>query len=243
MTTTIEIKGVSYCYETSDKKALDNLDFRITSGEKTILLGSNGCGKTTLLKVLCGLYQPTEGQILINGGVVKSTPSFNFLVGHVPENPTEMFFESSVEREVEFILKQKKLDEKERTKKVEDILKRFDLFKLKDRTPFELSAGERRKLAIAANIVAEQEFIFLDEPTADLDWSGVETVENFIRESKCGILATTHRTDFARIFDRIVLMNDGHILKDNINLDKDCRLLYDAGVVILRRIDNVNNIY
>ena len=233
----IEIRNVSYHYEPSDKKILDNLNFRIEYGEKVVLLGSNGCGKTTLLKVLCGLYQPVEGQILVNGGVVKSTPSFNFLVGFVPENPTEMFFESTVEREIEFILKQKKLSKEERVVKVEGILKKFGLSKLKDRTPFELSAGEKRKLAIAANIVAEQEFILLDEPTADLDWAGVEAVENFIRESECGIMATTHRTDFANTFDRIVLMNNGHIVKDNVDLVKDCRLLYDVGVVVLKRLD------
>lgn len=230
----IEARNIDYIYEGAEKKALDNASIKIAYGEKVVLIGANGCGKTTLLKILCGLYTPTRGEILIDGRVTTPSPSFNFLIGYVPENPTEMFFESTVEREIAFILK--KRTEQEITKKVRSIMERFDLLKLKDRTPFELSAGERKKLAIAANIIAEQKFIFLDEPTADLDLNGMSIVEDFIKNSECGILATTHRTDFARMFDRIILMNSGHIAKDNIDLVQDKELLERAGVMLLRRI-------
>lgn len=232
----IEARNISYTYEGAEKKALDNISIKITCGERVALIGANGCGKTTLLKVLCGLYTPTEGEILIGGRVTKPSPSFNFLVGYVPENPVEMFFESTVEREIEFILKRKNILEQERLEKVKAIMEKFNLFELKDRTPFELSAGERKKLAIAANIVAEQKFIFLDEPTADLDLNGMRIVEDFIKNSKCGILATTHRTDFASMFDRIILMNSGCIAKDGVNLERDKEMLEKAGVMLLVRI-------
>jgi len=232
----IKVRNISYVYEGTNKRALDDISIEITYGEKVVIIGANGCGKTTLLKILCGLYTPSEGKILIDGRVTSPSPSFNFLVGYVPENPVEMFFESTVEREIEFILKRKNMEPQEREEKVKRVMKKFDLFKLKDRTPFELSAGERKKLAIAANIVAEQRFIFLDEPTADLDMNGVEMVEDFVKNSECGVLATTHRTDFASIFDRIILMNGGRIAKDNIDLIKDKDLLKSAGVMLLQRM-------
>lgn len=232
----IELRNVSYSYEGGAEKALENISIKVSYGEKVVLIGANGCGKTTMLKILCGLYAPTEGQILIDGEVVTPSPSFNFLIGYVPENPVEMFFESTVEREIEFILKRKNIDEKMREEKVKEIMREFWLLNLKDRTPFELSAGERKKLAIAANVVAKQDFIFLDEPTADLDLNGVEMVERFLKRSECGIFATTHRTDFAALFDRVVLMNDTHIIKDGVNLGTDRELLESSGVMLLRRV-------
>lgn len=232
----VEARDIDYKYEAAEKKALNNIGIRIHYGEKVILLGANGCGKTTLLKVLCGLYVPMKGEILIDGRVTKPSPSFNFLIGFVPENPVEMFFESTVEREIEFILKKKNIPKQDMTEKVRNIMEKFDLLRLKDRTPFELSAGERKRLAIAANVVAEQKFIFFDEPTADLDLNGIEMVEEFIKGSDCGILATTHRTDFARMFDRIILMNSGSIAKYSVDLDEDKELLERTGVMSLRRI-------
>lgn len=229
----IEVRDIDFAYQYSDRQVLHNISLCFDSNEKTVLLGANGCGKTTLLKVLCGLFVPSRGSIFLDGKEVKSKPSFNFLVGLVPENPEEMFFESTVEREIAFILKRKK--EKNIDKKVENIMHCFGLYKLKDNSPFEISSGEKRKLAIASVMVAEQQFVLLDEPISGLDWSGVNVVENWIINYNFGIIATTHRTDFARKFDRIILMNHGHILADNINLDNNRELLEKSDVLLLWR--------
>ena len=229
----LEVRGVDYKYEYANKQALTGINFSISSNEKIALLGANGCGKTTLLKVLCGLLAPSKGQILLDNNPVKPTPSFDFLVGFVPETPEEMFFESTVQREIEFILRKKK--ETEIEEKVRDIMLEFDLYKLKDNSPFEISGGEKRKLSIAAVAVAEQPFIFLDEPISGLDLSGIKMVENWITKTNTGLIATTHRTDFARTFDKIVLMNDGHILNYNLDLDRDIEVLEKASVMLLRR--------
>ena len=229
----IEVRDIDFAYKYSNRQALRNINLCFDSSEKTVLLGANGCGKTTLLKVLCGLFAPNRGSILIDGKEVKSKPSFNFSIGLVPENPDEMFFESTVEREIAFILKKKK--ETDIDRKVEDIMYRFDLYKLKDDSPFEISSGEKRKLAIASVIVAEQPFILLDEPIAGLDLNGVRMVEDWMFNCNLGIISTTHRTDFARKFDRVVLMNDGHILTDNLNLDSSRELLEKSNVMLLWR--------
>ena len=227
----IEARGISYKYEYSDKTVLSDVDFSVSSSEKIALLGANGCGKTTLLKILCGLYAPNKGQILIDDKLIKPSPSFGFLVGLVPENPEEMFFESTVQREIEFILTKK--NDSEIVEKVKNIMVEFDLYKLKDHSPFDISSGEKRKLSIAAMVVAEQPFIFLDEPISGLDLNGIRIVENWINRANRGIIATTHRTDFAQLFDRVVLMNDGHILSSNASLDKES--LERANVMMLRR--------
>jgi len=229
----IGVRNVDYSYEYSSRQVLSNINFTVTPGEKVALLGANGCGKTTLLKILCGLFAPTRGSVLIDGVEVKPKASFGFRVGFVPENPEEMFFESTVEREIAFILKRK--NESNVDEKVNKILSEFDLLKLSDSSPFEISSGERKKVSIAAVVVAEQPVILLDEPISGLDWNGIIAVEKWIKDSKASIVVTSHRTDFARIFDRIVLMNGGGIVSDNINLNNSREALEKSGVLLLWR--------
>ena len=229
----LDAKNIDFSYEHSDRQVLFGINFSIAPGEKVALLGANGCGKTTLLKVLCGLLAPTRGSILIDDIEVKPTPSFGFRVGFVPENPEEMFFESTVEREIAFILKRK--NENNADEKVNRILSEFGLLKLRYSSPFEISSGERKKVSIAAVVVAEQSVVLLDEPISGLDWSGITAIEKWIKESKASIVVTSHRTDFARIFDRIVLMNNGRIIADGIDLDSNKSMLEKADVLLLWR--------
>lgn len=229
----LDAKNVDFSYEHSDKQVLFGINFSIVSGEKVVLLGANGCGKTTLLKVLCGLLAPTRGSILIDDIEVKPSPSFGFRIGFVSENPEEMFFESTVEREIAFILRRK--HENDVDAKIDNILREFGLEKLRNSSPFEISSGERKKVSIAAVVVAEQPVILLDEPISGLDWSGINAIEKWIKESKASIVVTSHRTDFARIFDRVVLMNNGKILSDRLDLDKSKEILEKADVLLLWR--------
>jgi len=229
----LSARGVTFTYEYSNREVLSGVDFDIAPGEKIALLGANGCGKTTLLKLLCGLLAPTEGSILIDDKEVEARPSFGFRVGFIPENPTEMFFESTVEREVSFILRKKK--ENEISSKVSDILREFNLEHLKQSSPFEISSGERKKVSIAAVVVAEQPIILMDEPISGLDWRGIVAIEKWIKQSKASIVVTSHRTDFARVFDRIVLMNHGRIVSDDLDVDNSRETLEKADVLLLWR--------
>lgn len=229
----ISARDVDFAYEFSNKQVLSGINFNIAPGEKIALLGANGSGKTTLLKVLCGLLAPTKGSILINGAEVKAKPSFGFKVGFVPENPTEMFFESTVEREISFILRKKQ--ENEISSKVSNILQEFDLEHLRNSSPFEISSGERKKVSIAAVVVAEQPVILLDEPISGLDWKGIVAIENWIKNSEASMVVTSHRTDFARIFDRVVLMNRGRILSNDLDVDNSKEVLEQADVLLLWR--------
>ena len=229
----IDARNVDFTYEYSDRQVLSGINISIESNEKVVLLGANGCGKTTLLKVLCGLLAPTRGSILIDDEEVKTSPSFGFKVGFVPENPEEMFFESTVEREIQFILKRKKDDRIE--EKTNEIMHRFGIWDLRNSLPFDISSGERKKVSIAAVVVACQPILLLDEPISGLDWSGIQVIEKWIKECNASIVVTTHRTDFARIFNRVVLMNEGTIVSDNLNLDNNREVLEKADVLLLWR--------
>lgn len=230
----IETKNVKYSYD--GEKVFDGVNISVETGERVVFLGPNGSGKTTLLKILSGLYEPDEGKIYIDGEEKKSSPSFNFLVGFVPESPEEMFFEETVEREIEYILKNKGVEDSERKEAIDRELKRFNIEHLRDRNPFNLSSGQRKKVSIASVVVAEQPFIFLDEPISGLDREGVREVEewlNLTSENEC-VAASTHRTDFAKAFDRVVLMNGGEIINKDCDLTNH-DLLKSTNIFSLRR--------
>jgi len=229
----INARGIHFRYSSSSREVLSGIDFNVEPGEKVALLGANGCGKTTLLKVLCGLLAPTQGELLIDGEPVKSTPSFGFKVGFVPENPEEMFFESTVEREISFILRRKKengIDER-----ITKVLNDFGISHLRHASPFELSSGEKKKTSIAAVVVGEQPVVLLDEPISGLDWNGIQSVEQWIRDSNKSVIVTSHRTDFARLFDRVVLMNSGTIVSHDLDVDRSRETLEKSGVLLLWR--------
>ncbi|MHA1836149.1 MAG: energy-coupling factor ABC transporter ATP-binding protein, partial [Candidatus Odinarchaeia archaeon] len=158
----IEIINLTYIYPTGEK-ALRNISLKIDDGEIIAIMGPNGAGKTTLVKHLNGLLQPTEGVVLVNGLNTKthSIAELSRIVGLVFQNADHQLFSESVEKEIEFTLKNLGF-ENELKNRLNKTLEKFDLLKYKDKSPFSLSGGERKRVALASILCADPDIIVLD---------------------------------------------------------------------------------
>ena len=200
-------------YIIPERTILKNLNFSIFKGERVVILGENGCGKTTLLRLLAKMLMPSEGKINQSIEVIKKRkipPSWFKKLGFVYQNPNYQLFMPTVAEEVAYQSKE------DRT--AQEILKKFQLEPLRNRHPQSLSEGQKRRLTIAAVMSMEPEVLLLDEPTVGQDYKGlqgiIETL-NAIHEATGNTMITiTH--DFrcaAALADRIFWMRRGEIYK------------------------------
>lgn len=209
------------CGYKQGNQILQDVTFSIHSGEVVALLGLNGSGKTTLLKHMAGLLKPQAGCILWKDEALPyGKPELLFgRVGLVFQNPDYQIFDSTVERECEFCLRNHRIPQNESAHRVDKWLKRFDLDDLKDRSPLTLSYGEKRRLTLASILVAEPKLLLLDEPTTALDESFIKYLRNLIHDlvknHSLSICIATHDADFALdVADRIVLLSHGRVQAD-----------------------------
>ena len=218
----IETKQLSHVYSAGtpfERTALDKVDFCAYEGEYLGIIGHTGSGKSTLIQHLNGLLKPTSGQVLYNGQDIWSDPKLTrrtrFNVGLVFQYPEYQLFEETVYKDISFGPKNMGLDEKEIDRRVREAayfvgLRDDQLHK----SPFELSGGQKRRVAIAGVIAMEPKVLILDEPTAGLDPVGVESILGNIRDyhkaHNATIIMVSHSMeDVARTVDRLVVVNDG----------------------------------
>lgn len=213
----LRLENVSCGYRKSEP-VLQALDWSVFPSEVTVLLGLNGSGKTTLLKTMAGLLKPLSGQLFWkNEKLPVGKPEHHFgRIGLVFQNPDYQLFDSTVERECAFCLRNHRVKREEIDRRVEKWLGQFDLLDLKDRSPLTLSYGEKRRLTLASILVAEPELLLLDEPTTALDESAIrdlrERIRKMVRQTGLSVCLATHDTDFALdIADRIVFLAEGCI--------------------------------
>ena len=200
----IRVRNLDFSYEDANKKAISNVSMKINK-EVTALMGKNGSGKTTLLKLISGLLKPNKGEVEIGS---------ENIVGFVPENPEDGFFENTVREEVEFFPKNLDLDYEKRT---EEALRKLNITDLADRSPFTLSAGEMRKVSMASVLSGVQDVMVLDEPVKSLHRKGEKEIGKLLNNLKKSttIVFSTHNSDFAYEFaDRVILLENGEILED-----------------------------
>lgn len=218
----IELKGVRHAYE-NGARVLDGVSLSIRKGERVVLLGANGCGKTTLLKILDGLIFPFEGEYLYKGRSVTKRAlkddglhrSFRKEVALLFQNPDAMLFNPTVRDEIAFGPRQHALDDVE--ERVGKWAREFGLERLLDRPPFELSRGEKQKLCLAALLAVEPELLLLDEPTANLDPRSTGWLVDYLQEIDATTLVTTHNLSLAgELGERTLVLSESH------------RLLYDG---------------
>ncbi|MDD5938217.1 MAG: energy-coupling factor transporter ATPase [Clostridiales bacterium] len=201
--------------------ALTDVDFTAYKGEYLGIIGHTGSGKSTLIQHLNGLLKPTSGRVLVDGRDIweskEATRKARFQVGLVFQYPEYQLFEETVYKDISFGPKNMKLDEKEIDRRVREAAAFVGLpDSVLEVSPFELSGGQKRRVAIAGVIAMEPSVLILDEPTAGLDPVGVEQILGNIRDyheaKNATILIVSHSMEeMARTVDRLVVINDGRI--------------------------------
>ena len=205
-------------------QALKNINLTIPSGKITGLIGHTGSGKSTLVQMLNGLLQPHEGRVLLDGEDIWEKPknirSVRFRVGLVMQYPEYQLFEETVAKDIAFGPKNMGLSEEEIRVRVAEAARFSGLDKeLLEKSPFDLSGGQKRRAAIAGIIAMRPEILLLDEPAAGLDPRGRDSIfENIVgyqKESGNTVLIVSHSMeDMARYCDHLIVMNEGKILME-----------------------------
>ncbi len=215
----IEVKGISFTYP-SGVQALRDVSLTIHRGEFVAVMGENGAGKTTLVKHFNGLFKPSEGQVVVDGVDVSkvSVASLARKVGLVFQNPDDQLFSENVEEEVRFALQNFGFEREIIEKRVDWALNLLDIDRYRKSSPFILSGGERKRVALASVLAWDPEVVILDEPTIGQDYAQKERLRHFLMQLRIQgktTIIVTHDVEFvADCQPRIILMADGKIIAD-----------------------------
>ncbi len=220
----IEVKNLSYVYGANtpfEKKAVDNLSVSVNKGEVIGLIGHTGSGKSTFVQMLNGLLRPTSGQVFLDGADIWAKPKeirkIRFRVGMVFQYPEYQLFDETVYKDISFGPANQGLSPDEIDSKVRRAAKFTGISdELLDKSPFDLSGGEKRRAAIAGIIAMDPDVLVLDEPTAGLDPMGRNTllaqIMQYHKQRKNTIFFVSHSMeDISRVADRIMVMNKGRL--------------------------------
>ena len=223
----LEIKNLNYVYSIGtpfEHKALDNVSFSVNRGEFIGIIGHTGSGKSTLMQQLNGLLKPTSGSVLLDGKDIwsdkKLTRQARFRVGLVFQYPEYQLFEETVYKDIAFGPKNMGLKEEEIDRRVREAAGFVGLTEEQLQvSPFDLSGGQKRRVAIAGVIAMEPEVLILDEPTAGLDPVGradiLENIESYRKAKNATIMMVSHSMeDVARLTDRLLVMNGSKLAMD-----------------------------
>ena len=220
----IELKDVRFSYDPQEpgaKEALRGVSLSVEQGEFVALLGHNGCGKSTVAKLLNGMLVPTSGKVLVDG--IDTADEARQLdvrrrVGLVQQNPDNQLVAGVVEEDVAFGPENLGIPPEEMRVRVDEALKAVGMYEHRESAPHKLSGGQKQRVAIAGVIAMETACIVLDEPTAMLDPRGrmevMETILRLNREKGITIILITHYMDEAVQAGRVVVMDNGEILLD-----------------------------
>ena len=220
----IETQKLTHIYSAGtpfQHAALEEVDLRAYPGEYLGIIGHTGSGKSTLIQHLNGLLKPTSGRVLVEGRDIweskEATRRARFRVGLVFQYPEYQLFEETVYKDIAFGPKNMGLGEEEIDRRVREAARFVGLTDAQlEASPFELSGGQKRRVAIAGVIAMEPAVLILDEPTAGLDPVGVEqilgNIRDYHKEKNATIIIVSHSMEeMARTVDRLVVVNDGRI--------------------------------
>jgi energy-coupling factor transporter ATP-binding protein EcfA2 len=217
----LELENVTFTYPARiPVTALRDVSLTINKGEFVAIIGQNGSGKTTLVKHFLGLLEATEGSVRVDGEDVSELTigSIAKSIALILQNPDYQLFSISVQKELEFGLRNLGLPEEEIAKKVDAALDEVGLEEVRDIFPFRLSFGDRRKVAAAAGIAMDPEILILDEPTTAQDYVGRHVlcqIASKMRDQGKTIIMISHDMDLvAQYADRLVVMAEGRIIAD-----------------------------
>ena len=224
----IEVSHLTHCYSEGSALrtvALDDVSFRIENGEFVGIIGHTGSGKSTLVQHLNGLLKPTSGQVLVDGedlnGEHVNRRALRQRIGLVFQYPEYQLFEETVAKHIAFGPKNQGLSAAEINERVRYAMEcvHLDYQKYAERSPFELSGGQMRRVAIAGVLAMKPSVLILDEPTAGLDPRGRDRILGMLEElharENVTILMVSHSMDdMARLASRLIVMSDGKVVAD-----------------------------
>ena len=223
----LQVQNLNFIYSAGtpfQHQALENVSFSVARGEFIGIIGHTGSGKSTLMQQLNGLLKPTSGTILLDGKDIwsdkKLTRQARFRVGLVFQYPEYQLFEETVYKDIAFGPKNMGLKEEEIDRRVREAAATVGLTEVQLQvSPFDLSGGQKRRVAIAGVLAMEPDVLILDEPTAGLDPAGragiLQNIEDYRRTHNATIMMVSHSMDdVARLTDRLLVMNGSRLAMD-----------------------------
>ena len=234
----LEVKDLHFTYSTG-LEALKGIYLTVNDGGFLAIMGQNGAGKTTLVKHFNGLLKPTNGEVLVDGVSTKNVSVAKLArnVGFVFQNPDHQLFSETVEDEIAFALKNFGFEESVVEKQVDWALNLLDIAQYRKTSPFMLSGGERKRVALASILAWDPQMVILDEPTIGQDHQQKEKLLQFILQlnaQKKTVVVVTHDVEFvAECNPRVILMSEGKILAEGKaeEILTEPKLLAQASVV------------
>ena len=250
METAIQVKDASFFYNKTEGEApirvFEHLDLTIEQGTFVVILGHNGCGKSTLAKHFNAILLPNLGEVMVYGMDTRDENEMipvRKTVGMVFQNPDNQIVANVVEEDVAFALENLGVPPKEIRERVDAALKAVGMYDYRKHAPHLLSGGQKQRVAIAGVLAMRPKCVVLDEPTAMLDPVGRNEVVSTIHElnEKFGVTVVliTHHMREATEADRVVVMNDGKIISDDTpkKVFSQVELLRDVGLTVPETTD------
>ena len=217
----IEAKGLEFSYSPEEPKVINGIDLKIEQGSYVAILGHNGCGKSTLAKLLCGILLPAKGEVFVDGiYTADENKAFDLRkkCGMVFQNPDNQLVASIVEEDIAFAPENLGLPREEIRKRVDMALKTVDMEKYARHATYKLSGGQKQRIAIAGILAMQPQCIIFDEATAMLDPTGRKEISSAMKtlnkELGITVVTITHYMSEAIEADRIIVMNQGEIIAD-----------------------------
>jgi cobalt/nickel transport system ATP-binding protein len=221
------------CFSYPDNPdVLRHINLNINKGDRIGIIGHNGCGKTTLFLLICGVLTPSFGEIRLLNQLVEPG-AFYPEIGLVFQNPDDQLFSASVRDDVAFAPQNIGLSEEEVEQRVTEALAITGVQELTNRPPHHLSGGEKRMVAIAGILAMRPQIIIYDEPTANLDLRARRRLIQFLQQSQETLMISSHDLEFVlEVCDRVILMDNGQIVADGVprHLMSDAELMEKYGL-------------
>lgn len=216
----LEVKNISFSYPGSTVTAVENVSMTIEKGERVAIIGQNGAGKSTTVKIMNNIYKPTSGTILVDGIDTKDKTTAEIAphIGYVFQNPNDQIFNDDVVKEIEYVLRYWKLPEEEIKRRREEAIEITGIAPYLETHPFDIPLPIRKFLTIAVVLAVAPDYIVLDEPTAGQDLWGcaqLRKVMDYLQKKGTAVITISHDMEFvAENFDRVIVMAHKNVIAD-----------------------------